>query len=168
MSDMMHETGGAGPSHRGVEIGVTIFVALIGLIAVIGSLQVGAGWGSDGPQAGFFPFYIGLSILISSAVNLMHAWNTKGDGKVFATWLQLRQVSSVVVPTTIYVFAIPYIGIYVASIILIAVFMTWLGRYRPQVTLPIAIGMPILVFVIFEKWFLVPLPKGPVEKLLGF
>ena len=168
MSDMMHESGGAGPSHRGVEIGVTAFVALIGLISIIGSLKVGSGWGSDGPQAGFFPFYIGLAILISSAVNLTHAWNAKRDGELFASWSQLRQVAAVVVPTTIYVFAIPYTGIYIASAVLIAVFMTWLGRYRPQVTVPIAIGMPLLVFITFEKWFLVPLPKGPVERMLGF
>lgn len=168
MSDMMHESGGAGPSHRNVEIGVTLFIALLGLIAMIGSLKVGSGWGADGPQAGFFPFYIGLAILISSAVNLFHAWKAARGSEVFASWPQLRQVSAVVVPTTVYVFAIPYIGIYIASAILIGVFMTWLGRYKPHITVPIAIGMPLLVFITFEKWFLVPLPKGPVERMLGF
>ena len=29
------------------------------------------------------------------------------------------------------------------------------------------IAMPIIVYVVFEKWFLVPLPKGPLEDLLN-
>jgi hypothetical protein len=72
------------------------------------------------------------------------------------------------VPTAIYVTAIPYIGIYVSSALLIASFMIWLGRYRWIVAIPVAIGVPLIVFVTFEGWFLVPLPKGPIEKLLGF
>jgi hypothetical protein len=75
---------------------------------------------------------------------------------------------AVVVPTTVYVFAVPYTGIYLASIVLIALFMTWLGRYRWPLTSLIALGVPIVLFFLFEKWFLVPLPKGPIEEWLGY
>jgi hypothetical protein len=75
---------------------------------------------------------------------------------------------AVVVPTTIYVALIPYIGIYVASALLIAAFMVWLGKYRVVVAIPVAIVVPLLTFFMFEIWFLVPLPKGPLEKLLGY
>jgi putative tricarboxylic transport membrane protein len=30
------------------------------------------------------------------------------------------------------------------------------------------VGVPVVTFLIFEKWFLVPLPKGPIEEYLGF
>jgi hypothetical protein len=80
----------------------------------------------------------------------------------------LRQVASVVAPTAIYVALIPWLGIYVSSILLIAVFMRWLGQYRWPAVLATAIGMPLLTFIVFERWFLVPLPKGPIEELLGF
>ncbi len=168
MNETMNESGGTGPSHRSVEVGVAIVIAAVGLIAVVGSLRVGVGWGAEGPQAGFFPFYIGLIILIACAVNLVQVFATANDGALFAAWSQLRQVMSVVVPTAIYVAVIPYSGIYVASMLLIAVFMMWLGRYRWTVAIPVAIGVPIVTFMMFEIWFLVPLPKGPLEQLLGY
>jgi len=168
MNETINESGGAGPSHRSVEAGVAIVIAAIGLIAIIGSLRVGVGWGAEGPQAGFFPFYIGLIVIISCAVNLVQLFATANDGAVFANWSQLRQVMSVVVPTAVYVTVIPYTGIYVASMLLIAVFMIWLGKYRWTVAIPVAIGVPIVTFMMFEIWFLVPLPKGPLEQLLGY
>ena len=90
------------------------------------------------------------------------------DGELFAAWSQLRRVMAVVIPTAVYVFAIPYLGIYVASTLLIAVFMRWLGRYPWHTVAAVAIGMPILTFFLFEIWFLVPLPKGPLEHQLGY
>ncbi|MCK9916218.1 tripartite tricarboxylate transporter TctB family protein [Microbacteriaceae bacterium K1510] len=168
MTDTTHEAGGTGPSHRGVEVGVALAIATLGVIAVVGSMQIGSGWGAEGPQAGFFPFYIGLIIIIASAVNLTKIFLVPDDGALFANWTQLRQVASVVVPTTVYVFAIPYLGIYVASAVLIAVFMRWLGHYRWSVVAAVSIAVPIATFFMFEIWFLVPLPKGPLERMLGF
>ena len=168
MSETAHETGGAGPSHRSVEAGVAVVIGALGLIAVIGSLQVGIDWGDEGPKAGFFPFYIGLVILVSSAVNLFQLFAAENDNAVFATWEQIYKVLTVVVPTAVYVAIIPFSGIYVASALLIGLFMVWLGKYRAVVAIPTAIAVPIFFFVVFERWFLVPLPKGPIEKLLGF
>ena len=168
MSETAHETGGTGPSHRGVEAGVAVAVAAVGLITVIGSLRVGIGWGEEGPKAGFFPFYIGLIIIISSVVNLFQLFAVTNDKAVFATWGQINKVLSVVIPTAIYVSVIPYSGIYVASALLIGLFMMWLGKYRAIVAVPTAIAVPLFLFVTFERWFLVPLPKGPLERLLGF
>jgi uncharacterized membrane protein (DUF485 family) len=74
----------------------------------------------------------------------------------------------VLVPTAIYVALIPWIGIYVASIILIAFFMKWLGRYHWPLVAAVSLGVPLAVFLIFERWFLLPLPKGPIEAYLGF
>jgi hypothetical protein len=168
MNELTNESGGTGPSHRSAEVGVALVVAAIGLISIIGSLRVGVGWGAEGPQAGFFPFYVGVIIVISCAVNLAQIFMTANDGAVFADWGQLRQVLSVVVPTAVYVAIIPYVGMYVASMLLIAVFMIWLGRYRWTMAIAVAIGVPILTFFMFEVWFLVPLPKGPIENLLGY
>jgi hypothetical protein len=149
-------------------VSVALFIAALGVIAVVGSMQIGSGWGADGPQAGFFPFYIGLIIVIACAVNLAKIFMTPDDGEVFANWTQLRQVASVVVPTAVYVFVIPQIGIYVASALLIAVFMRWIGHYRWSVVAAISVAVPIFTFFMFEIWFLVPLPKGAVERMLGF
>jgi hypothetical protein len=158
----------SGPSHRSVELGTAGFMALFALLVIGGSMQVGFRWAFDGPEAGFFPFYIGLFILGASIVNLWHAWSDVPRERLFASWGQLVQVLSVVVPSAVYVVLVSWIGIYVASMLLIGTFMKWLGRYSWVMVLPIAIGVPIMTFIVFERWFLVPLPKGPVEEWLGF
>jgi putative tricarboxylic transport membrane protein len=141
--------------------------ALFGIIVMIGSMQVGINWGIEGPKAGFFPFYVGLTILLSSGVNLWRTFvETKPDW-VFASWSQLRAVMSVVLPTAVYVGSLPYLGIYLTSMILIGGFMKWLGRYSWPITLAVSIGVPLITYFTFEKWFLVPLPKGPIEEWLG-
>jgi len=167
MNQTTNETGGAGPSHRSVEIGVAGFMALLALIGIYGSLKVGIGWGDEGPRAGFFPFYVSLVVLFSCAVNLLAVLRTSGQ-KVFAEWGQLRQVISVLVPTIIYVALVPYLGIYVASALLIAFFMRWFGNYAWHAAVPVAVLVPVLTFLMFEMWFLVPLPKGPLESFLGY
>ena len=157
---------GAGPMHKTVEAGVTLLIALFGAIVIYGSIKAGINWGAEGPRAGFFPFYIGAVIVGASAINL---WNAQrdDDGRLFAEWGQLRQVMSVVVPTAIYVGSMPFIGLYVASMVFIAWFMRWLGNYRWLTTIAIAVGMPVVTYLVFERWFLVPLPKGPIEEWLG-
>jgi putative tricarboxylic transport membrane protein len=158
----------AGPTHRSVEIGVVVAIVAFALLVIIGSLQVGIGWGAEGPKAGFFPFYIGLLILISSIVNFVRIAPKTSDCQLFADWGQLRKVMSVLVPTAIYVALIPWLGIYVTSILLIAAFMRRLGRYDWSIVAAVSLGVPLVIFLIFERWFLLPLPKGPIEAYLGF
>src|SRR5436305_1306817 len=115
MSDTSQNAGGAGPSHRSVEIGVAGFMALLAVIGIVGSLRVGIGWGAEGPKAGFFPFYISLIVLISCAVNFAGILREFSGREVFAEWGQIRRVMSVIIPTTFYVLAVPYLGMYLAS-----------------------------------------------------
>jgi hypothetical protein len=156
----------AGPAHKLVEAGVTLLIALFGVIVIAGSMKAGINWGAEGPRAGFFPFYIGVFIVVSSAINLWNGLHEDDDG-LFAEWGQLRQVMSVVVPTAIYVGVMPFTGLYAASIVFIAWFMRWLGKYPWLTVLAVAIGMPVVTYFIFERWFMVPLPKGPIEEWLG-
>ena len=161
------DTSSSGPSHKSVETGVALLVIAFGIIVVLGSVSAGIGWGAEGPRAGFFPFYIGLSIVISGAVNLWNAIRPDAPGGIFAEWSQLWQVLLVVIPATIYAVAVGYIGIYVSSAIFIAWFMRWLGKYGWGTVVAVAIGMPLVVYFVFEKWFLVALPKGPIEQWLN-
>jgi len=167
MSDETH-TAETGPSHWLVEVGVALLTLLFGVVILLGSIQVGIDWGVEGPKPGFFPFYISLFIIVASTVNLVHV-NTGRDGKPgpFSTWEQLRRVMSVVVPSVAYVAFVPFLGMYVSSILLIGVFMTWLGGYSLWKTVPIAVGVPVVAYIVFERYFQIALPKGPVEYWLG-
>ena len=165
MTDTSHAAAG-GPRHRAVELGVAIAMIVFGALIMYGSLQVGIGWGAEGPKSGFFPFYLGVLIILSSVMNLVTA-TTQDPHQIFADWSQLMSVLSVVVPTAIYVVAVPWVGIYAASLVLVAVFMMWLGRYSIAMSAAVSIGVTIATYLMFEKWFLVPLPKGPIEDFFG-
>jgi putative tricarboxylic transport membrane protein len=153
------------------ETVVAVLFLVFGAVVVWDSRRLGAAWGSDGPQAGYFPFYIGLIILIASAINLFVALNRANKG-AFVTRGQLRMVLIVMIPYAVYVALISNpvysLGIYEASIIFIAAFMRYLGKYSwPKIAL-VSIGTMVVFFLMFEVWFKVPLPKGPIEALLGF
>ncbi|MFZ5784694.1 MAG: tripartite tricarboxylate transporter TctB family protein [Pseudomonadota bacterium] len=166
MSESPDELPQRGPRQHHVEMGVAVAMMILGAVAIAGSLRVGTGWGAEGPKSGFFPFWVGLIVVATGAWNLLRAW-THGNRRIFATWHQLAQVMKVVAPLAVYVAAIPWLGIYLASALLIASFMRWLGRYGWLLTAAISIGLPVLTYVTFEDWFLVPLPKGPIEEMLG-
>ncbi|MBN9091228.1 MAG: tripartite tricarboxylate transporter TctB family protein [Reyranella sp.] len=166
MSDPSKAPGSPGPGQRIVEMGVALFILALGALAMIGSLRVGIGWGAEGPKSGFFPFWVGLIVVLASARNFWRAIAIS-PARLFAEWGQIAQVRKVVIPMAIYVALVPFFGIYVASALLIAGFMRWLGRYGWLLTLAVAILLPILIYVTFEDWFLVPLPKGPLEDWLG-
>jgi putative tricarboxylic transport membrane protein len=153
---------------RWPELGVAAFLMALAGLVIADSLRVGIGWADDGPRSGYFPFYVGLLLLAASGwVLLSQLWRWHRDSPVFATRAQLAQVLAVFWPMLVYVALIFPLGIYIASALLIAYFMLRYGKYRTTVTLPVALGVPLLFFLVFERWFLVPLPKGPIERLLG-
>ena len=156
-------------SNRAMELVVSgLFVAL-SILVMYDNWRIGARWMEDGPQAGYFPFYIGLIMLIASAVTFAtNLAATAGGSASFVDRSQLKQVLQVLVPTIIFVILIGFIGIYFAAAIFIAFFMSWLGKYPIYRIVPVAIAVPLFLFVMFEIWFLVPLPKGPIETALGY
>jgi hypothetical protein len=155
------------------EIIVAVAFLAFGALVIWDSRRLGAAWASDGPQAGYFPFYIGVIICLASAANLIAALNsgTKGN-KAFVDWGQLKMVLTVLVPSAVYVLLIANplysLGIYEASAIFIAIFMRYLGKYAWPKIAGVSIGVMFAFFLMFEVWFKVPLPKGPIEALLGF
>jgi len=132
------------------------------------SVRLGARWGEDGPQAGYFPFYIGLLVCLAAVVNLASAALSRKDAdKIFVDWQRFKLVLAVLVPAALYVALVGWIGIYVASVLFIGFFMRWLGKYSWWKVVAVSVGTMVVFFLIFEVWFLVPLPKGPVESFLG-
>ena len=158
-------------SVRAWEVIVAALFLVFGAIVVWDSRRLGAQWGSDGPQAGYFPFYIGVFILVSSAVNL-YAAIAKGSRDAFVEWGQLRLILIVMVPTLVYVALMDNplysLGMYVPSVVFIAFFMRYLGKYSWPKIIAVSVGVMLATFIMFEIWFKVPLPKGPVEAAFGF
>jgi hypothetical protein len=152
-------------SQRSVEIVVAMIFLFVGAVAMYDSWQIGAGW-SDGPQSGYFPFYIALIMSAASVMNLVHAV-AGGPREAFVDWDSFKRVLTVLIPATIFVMAIPYLGIYVAGAIFIALFMFFVGKYAIWKGALVGGGVMIVLFFVFQRWFLIKLPTGPVEHMLN-
>jgi len=157
-----------GVSVRAVEIGVVLIFIALGVVVMADSIRVGIGWSDNRPESGYFPFYIGIIMTAASVVVGAQAFRSRAPRKVFVAHTQLRSVLALLVPTAIYVALIAPAGIYVSSAVYLAYFLRRLGRYRWPIVAALATAIPAALFVLFEIWFLVPLPKGPLEEWLGY
>jgi putative tricarboxylic transport membrane protein len=170
----MHKDDGADDSrplvsNRTMEI-VVALVLLSGCALVIhDSVRLGFGWREgEGPSPGYYPFWVAVILGVSSIVNLISAVRGHGKGEIFVSLRPFSRVLAVLIPSIIFVALIGYIGIYVASAMFIFTFMVAVGRENPLKALGVAAVVPTALFFMFEKWFLVPLPKGPLEAWLGY
>jgi len=154
---------------RGPELAVSALLMLIAALVLKDSMRVGIDWADDGPRAGYFPFYIGLLLLASSATVFLSTLLTWGKNHAeFAQREQLATVFAMLIPMTLYIVAMVWLGIYLPSMLLIGFFMRHHGKFSWLPTVGTSLAVPLAFFIVFERWFLVPLPKGPIENLLGF
>ena len=152
-----------------VEVVVAAVILAFGVLVAYDSYRLGSSWGADGPQSGYFPFYIGLLICVSSVVVLVQGLlKLKSDRGIFVNSQQFKQVLIILVPSTVYVLGVQLIGIYVSSAVFIGLFMRIAGKYTWLRSVVVGAGVSVGAFVLFEIWFKIPLPKGPVENLVGF
>ena len=152
-----------------VDLAVAAIIFMLGALVAWESHQMGSGWTSDGPQAGYFPFYIGSLICVCCiAIFAQGLSRLRGDRKIFVTAGQMKQVMVILLPSTAYVLGIQLIGIYVPSALFITLFMRFVGRYRWLRSVAVGGLVSAVSFMLFEIWFKIPLPKGPIERLFGF
>jgi hypothetical protein len=154
-----------------VEAVVATCIVILGAVVLQGSWALGSGWTSDGPGPGYFPFYIGIILCISGVGTLYQALFGKNKNtEVFVDGEQLKRVLSVLIPAIVYVLAVQFLGLYVASAVYIALFMIILGKFSPIKSVITSLLVITLFFFMFEVWFRVPLFKGQFEPLsfLGY
>ncbi len=145
-----------------MEIIVAVLLLAFGAVIAWASFQLGAKWGDDGPQAGYFPFYIGLIIAVSSLITLLQALRgqTLRPHEAFVERGQFKLVLAVLIPAVVFVLAIQWFGIYLASAVYMAVFMVWLGKYPWWKAVLLGVAVSVIVYLMFEVWFKVALHKG--------
>jgi Tripartite tricarboxylate transporter TctB family len=154
-----------------VEAVVAFAILVGGVVVLYTSYKLGAGWTTDGPGAGYFPFYVGVMLALSGAVTLYQAvFGKERNTEVFVDGEQLKRILSVLLPAVVYVLAVQFIGIYVASAIYIAAFMIILGKFSWIKSILLGLIVNTVFFLMFEVWFKVPLFKGSLEPLrfLGY
>jgi hypothetical protein len=163
------QEGQAALRQKSAELAVAALFFLIGAVVIADSVRLGTGWQEvHGPRPGYFPFYIGLIICAAALVNFVRALlSDSARSKPFVEVGQLKMVLAVLVPTAVFAALVTWAGIYAAGILYIGYFMRWLGKYVWWKVAVVSLGTAIVLYLVFEKWFKVPLPKGPLENLLG-
>lgn len=149
------------------ELITALVLIALGGVVLFDAVRLGFGWGSDGPKSGFFPFWLGV-ILVASCLVIIGQTLRRSATAPFVTVEQLRPVLTVLWPAAVMVLFTQFVGLYVASALYLGFYMRWVGRHSWRAIVVLSIAVPVATFVIFEQWFLVPLPKGPLEAWLGY
>jgi putative tricarboxylic transport membrane protein len=152
---------------RAADLVTALALIVVGGIVIIDAVRLGIGWGAEGPESGFFPFWLALLLVAGAAVIALQAAR-RTTAVPFVTAERLRPVLAVLGPAAAMVLVMEGLGLYVASAFYLAFCMRWMGRHEWSLTAALSLGVPLVTFVIFERWFLVPMPKGPLEAWLGF
>lgn len=152
---------------RVADLVTALLLIAVGVVVIVDALSLGIGWGMEGPQSGFFPFWLAVLMVTAAGVIVLQTVR-RSTPKPFVTMAQLRPVLAVLVPATAMVVVMEGLGLYVASTIYLAFYMRWVGHHAWPTIVALALGIPVVIFVVFEQWFLVPMPKGPLEAWLGF
>ena len=143
-------------------------LVLAGLVAWE-SLALNIGWGINGPEGGFFPFWLAVGLSFCSLVILgqtrrpaapaLHQPLVASGG-----WTPLLTVA---IPAIAMVALSACIGLYPATALYLAFYMRWVGQHRWTLVLAVSICLPLGSYFLFDKWFLIPMPKGLWGEHLG-
>jgi hypothetical protein len=152
---------------RTVEIVASVALLAFAGVMAFDNWRTGIGWAPDGPQAGYFPFYLAVILAGASLYGLLAALRQSGVGKGFVQRAQLRRVLQVFVPTALFCLVTQLLGLYVASFLLVAGFMRFIGRIAWWKSIVTSLVFAVSMFLVFNLAFDVIMPKGPIEALLG-
>ena len=154
---------------RTVDMITSLLLLALAALFCFDNWRTGIAWEADGPQRGYFPFYLGLILVGASLYGLVSSLLTRtGPAHVFLTRDQLRRVMQVFVPTLLFCLLTQWLGLYLASFLLIAGFMRLIGRIALWKSLLTAFLFAITMFVTFDIAFDVIIPKGPLEGAFGY
>lgn len=151
------------------ELGMALLTGLFGLVTVIGAIEYGIGWSSSGPEAGAFPFYIGLMITLASLGNLVSALAThrRAAGKPFLTAEQLKLVAGFTLPILGFVIVSLLLGLYVGMALYMFGTLVFQNNYSVAKASIISLSLPVATYLLIERAFKVGMLKGPLEAALG-
>ncbi|HET7392962.1 MAG TPA: tripartite tricarboxylate transporter TctB family protein [Candidatus Binatia bacterium] len=158
---------------RVVDTTTAALLMLLSVIVIYDALRLGAGWGSEGPQSGFFPFWLAILLAAVSIVLFVQGLRSRAQ-EPFVTRERFVPVVKVLGPLAGFVVITdppgPWsgLGLYVAAGLYLGFYMRWVGRHDWRTVVALATSVPVITFLIFETWFLVPMPKGPVEAWFGY
>lgn len=141
---------------------------LIGIIVAADSIRLGSGWGMEGPKPGFFPFLMAATMIVGSVLVVRKVITKPGKNskETFIPREAIKPVLVVLVPACLMVILTEVVGLYVAGMIYLTLYIRWVGDFKWRLALAIGILTPLAFYYIFEKLFLIPMPAGMYGSML--
>jgi len=152
---------------RAADLTTAALLSAGALLVIWDSLRIGVGWGTDGPKSGFFPFWLGVIMVVSCLAIAVKAYR-RADRRPFIRREAIAPVLKVLLPAAAFVLSTPWIGLYIATTLYMGFYMRWIGRHSWLSIVIVSVTVSVVTFYVFEIWFLVPMPKGPLEAYLGY
>lgn len=152
---------------RTADLVTALALMAVGVLVLADALRLGIGWGTDGPRSGFFPFWLAVLLLACCVAIAIPAWLRRSD-RPFVSRAAVGPVLKMLLPATAAVVVTQFLGLYVATALYMGLYMRWIGRHSWLAVALMSVAFPVVTFIVFERWFLVPMPKGPLEAWLGF
>ncbi len=156
-------------SRRALGIATALLTLAFGATIAVAALEFSIGWSDRGPAPGYFPFWIGLVIISGSLATLVQTWLDRSEvsRSPALTRGQAQRALAFTVPMVGFVIVTHVLGLYVATIAYLFCVMSWQGGYGVPAAGAVSIGTALALYLMFDKWLLVPLAKGPLEAWLG-
>jgi putative tricarboxylic transport membrane protein len=154
-------------SRRAAEVGFALFAIAVAATIMLGARELDTGWSRSGPEAGYFPFRVGLLLAAAAAIVLVRALLARDASPGLVTGAQAGRMARFALPLAAFAVLAPVLGFYPAIALYVVVAVGLVGRVFWRTTIAIALLLPAGLFVVFERLFRMPLPKGPLGPLLG-
>jgi hypothetical protein len=148
---------------RKADVVVALLFLTLGIVMIVDSVRLGFKWGMSGPESGFFPFYLGIGLIICSLLvvrNVVRAIKQDAVGKRLMPEGALTPILWVLIPATVMIVITEFVGLHVAAALYLLFYMRAVGKIGWVTTLLVSFLVPLSLYIAFDKLFLVPLPQG--------
>ena len=157
---------------RKAEVITALVILGVGIVVLYDAVRLGIfGWTTSGPAPGMYIGLLGTGVTVGSLLTLGQAFAKSRKGAPDKPFLRpggLRPVLYVSVPAAVMALLTEFVGLYIAAALYLAVYMRWIGTHRWITVAAVAILVPLVSYFVFERIFLIPLPKGLFEEYLSF
>jgi putative tricarboxylic transport membrane protein len=146
------------------NVGIALLLLVVGALVLADALRLGFRWGRSGPQAGFFPFWLAVGLIVCCLIELRRTLaKYRKEGRVGKRLMPegaWKSIAWVIAPAIGMVVVTELIGLHLAAALYLAFYMRAVGKIGWGVTIVVALAVPTVLYVAFDKLFLVPLPQG--------
>ncbi len=154
------------------NVAIAALLVALAVLVIVDAVRLGFRWGNDGPESGFFPFWLGVVLLVCAVIELSevlvqrHRHTPSRRLMPPGAW---KPIGWVIAPAVGMVVATELVGLHLAAALYLAFYMRAVGKIRWSTTVAVAVLVPAILYVAFDRLFLVPMPQGLFgAKLLPF